>query len=148
MPTPPDMDAMARDFFARHPEVKLAALGAKENARSMDLSPFGVPMHYYAAERHPQLVERYRDANALAFPGDLTLPGWVLSDLYLLPSAVGLLTCPGRFIDVPTRKRLGLHPDDLWPWLRPTSALPRSAPGPSSAFPCSRWCHASWPAPG
>ena len=113
MPTPPDMDAMARDFFARHPEVKLAALGAKENARSMDLSPFGVPMHYYAAERHPQLVERYRDANALAFPGDLTLPGWVLSDLYLLPSAVGLLTCPGHFIDVPTRKRLGLHPDDL-----------------------------------
>ena len=106
------MHEMARDFFARHADVALGALGAAGNARSLDLAPFGVPVKYYAAERHPNLVERYRDANALAFPGDLTLPGWVLSDLYLLPGAIGLLVCPGRFLDVPTRKRLGLHPDD------------------------------------
>jgi hypothetical protein len=106
------MRDLARDFFARHSEVRLGALGAAGNARALDLEPFGIPVTYHAAERHPALVERYRDANALAFPGDLTLPGWVLSDLYLLPGAIGLLTCPGRFLDVPTRKRLGLHPDD------------------------------------
>ncbi len=106
------MRELARDFFARHPDVKLAALGAGHNRRALDLEPFGVPVHYYEAERHPVLVERYRDANALAFPGELTLPGWVLSDLYLLPGAIGLLTCPGSFIDVPTRKRLGLSADD------------------------------------
>jgi hypothetical protein len=106
------MRDLARDFFARHSEVRLGALGAAGNARALDLEPFGIPVTYHAAERNPALVERYRDANALAFPGDLTLPGWVLSDLYLLPGAIGLLTCPGRFLDVPTRKRLGLHPDD------------------------------------
>ena len=113
MATLREMQQMAGDFFARHPDVRLAALGARENAASMDLAPFGVPLHYYPAEEFPNLVERYRDANALAFPGDLALPGWVLSDLYLLPNAIGLLTCPGHFIDVPTRKRLNLHPDDL-----------------------------------
>lgn len=106
------MRELARDFFARHPEVRLGALGAAGNARALDLEPFGIESTYYAAERHPHLVERYRDANALAFPGDLTLPGWVLSDLYLLPGAIGVLLCPGHFLDVPTRKRLGLHPDD------------------------------------
>lgn len=106
------MHQMAADFFARHPEVRLGALGASGNRAALDLTPFGVPARYYVAEQHPNLVERYRDANALAFPGDLTLPGWVLSDLYLLPGAIGVLTSPGRFLDVPTRKRLGLHPDD------------------------------------
>lgn len=108
-----EMQRMARDFFARHKSVSLAALGARENARSLDLEPFGVPVRYYPAEEHPNLVERYRDANGMAFPGELSLPGWVLSDLYLLPSAIGLLTCPGSFLDVPTRKRLGVHPDDV-----------------------------------
>lgn len=107
------MDELARDFFARHPEVKLAALGSQANRGSLDLTPAGCPATFYAAEQHPTLVERYRDANALAFPGDLTLPGWVLSDLYLLPGAIGLLVCPGRFLEVPTRKRLNLQPDDV-----------------------------------
>jgi hypothetical protein len=107
------MDELARDFFARHPEVSLGALGSRANREALDLSPFGVAAKFYAAEEHPTLVERYRDANTLAFPGELTLPGWVLSDLYLLPGTIGLLTCPGSFIDVPTRKRLGVHPDDL-----------------------------------
>jgi len=104
---------LARDFFARHTEVELAALGSQANQGSLDLAPFGCAVHYFAAERHPKLVECYRDANALAFPGDLTLPGWVLSDLYLLPGAIGLLVCSGRFLEVPTRKRLNLGPDDV-----------------------------------
>jgi hypothetical protein len=109
----PTMDELARDFFRRHTDVRLAALGARQNAASMELEPFGVKAEFFAAEEHPALVERYRDANALAFPGDLTLPGWVLSDLYLLPAAIGVLVCHGRFLDVPTRKRLSLGPDDI-----------------------------------
>jgi hypothetical protein len=107
------MDELARDFFARHPDVQLAALGSRMNAASMDLEPFGVKARFFAAEEHPALVERYRDANALAFPGDLALPGWVLSDLYLLPGAIGLLVCHGGFLEVPTRKRLGIGVDDV-----------------------------------
>ena len=103
---------LAGDFFARHPEIQLAALGAGDNADALDLRPFGVKVDYRPAERYPDLVERYRAANAHAFPGALTLPGWVLSDLYLLPGAIGLLLCGGSVLDVPTRKRLGLSPDD------------------------------------
>lgn len=107
------LGAMAAEFFGRHPDVSLGALGSRSNRERLELEPFGVSAAFFAAEEHPSLVERYRDANALAFPGDLSLPGWVLSDLYLLPGAIGLLTCPGHFLDVPTRKRLGLGPDEL-----------------------------------
>ncbi len=107
-----DIAKQAADFFARHPELELAALGATENAGSLDLYPFGIHARFLAAEKHPDLVERYRAANALAFPGELTLPGWVLSDLYLLPGAIGLLLCKASLLDVPARKRLGLAPDD------------------------------------
>lgn len=106
------MDDLARDFFERHPELSLAALGACDNARALDLVPFGCPARFYAAEDHPELVERYRAANALAFPGELSLPGWVLSDLYLMPGAIGLLTCPASALEVPLRKKLGLTADD------------------------------------
>lgn len=106
------MRDLARDFFGRHPELSLAALGAGDNARALDLEPFGRPSTYFAAELHPELVALYREANALAFPGALALPGWVLSDLYLMPGAIGLLTCEARVLDVPVRKRLGLRPDD------------------------------------
>lgn len=106
------IDPLAADFFARHPELGLAALGARDNERSLDLDPFGIRARFFPAEKHPDLVERYHAANAFAFPGELTLPGWVLSDLYLLPGAIGLLLCKASVLDVPTRKRLGLTPDD------------------------------------
>jgi hypothetical protein len=106
------MRDLAADFFARHPELQLGALGARDNERAMDLSPFGQAATFFAAEEHPDLVALYRESNALAFPGELSLPGWVLSDLYLLPGAIGLLTCEARVLDVPTRRRLGLKPDD------------------------------------
>ena len=103
---------LAGDFFDRHPELSIAALGAADNKRALDLEPFGRQAAFYAAEKHPELVALYREANAIAFPGELALPGWVLSDLYLLPGAIGLLTCEARLLDVPVRKRLGLRPDD------------------------------------
>lgn len=106
------MRDLVADFFARHPDVTFAALGAGANEASLDLAPFGRPALYFAAERHPALVERYRAANLLAFPGELALPGWVLSDLYLLPGAIGLLLCSARELHPQVRKRLQLHPDD------------------------------------
>lgn len=106
------MTKLATDFFERHPELRLGALGASNNSVALDLKPFGHEAVYFPAERHPELVALYREANALAFPGALSLPGWVLSDLYLLPGAIGLLTCEASYLDVPIRKRLGLRPDD------------------------------------
>lgn len=107
------MRELCADFFARHPDLTFGALGAAPNADALDHAPFGQPLRWLAAEQHPELVERYRAANAYAFPGELALPGWVLSDLYLLPGAIGLLLCPARSLAVAVRKRLGLHGDDL-----------------------------------
>lgn len=112
MPAMSSMKALADDFFARHPELSLAALGAGANAEALDLCPFGQKVRYFAAEQHPRLVETYRAANQLAFPGELALPGWVLSDLYLLPGVIGLLTCGARELKPALRKRLDLGPDD------------------------------------
>lgn len=106
------MESLAADFFARHPEMSLGALGAGANEKELDLAPFGQPVRYFAAERHAELVERYRAANLFAFPGALALPGWVLSDLYLLPGAIGLMLCPARELKLPLRKRLQLQADD------------------------------------
>lgn len=106
------MQSLTADFFARHPEITFGALGSAMNAAAIDLHPFGCPVRYFEAERHPGLVERYRAANLYSFPGELALPGWVLSDLYLLPGAIGLLLCPATELKPPVRKRLELHPDD------------------------------------
>ena len=106
------MKALADDFFARHPELTFAALGAGANKDALDLCPFGQPVRYHAAEQHPRLVELYRAANHYAFPGELALPGWVLSDLYLLPGVIGLLTCSARELKPALRKRLELTADD------------------------------------
>jgi hypothetical protein len=106
------MKALADDFFARHPELSLAALGAGANREVLDLAPFGQAVRFYPAEKHPRLVETYRAANLYAFPGELALPGWVLSDLYLMPGVIGLLMCSARELKPPVRKRLELTPDD------------------------------------
>jgi len=106
------METLCSDFFARHPEISFAALGAEANEVALDLAPFGRAARYISAEKNSALVERYRSANLHAFPGELALPGWVLSDLYLLPGAIGLLLCPARSLNVPLRKRLALGVDD------------------------------------
>jgi hypothetical protein len=96
-------------FFARHPECRLRALGARDNAAALDLAPFGQPVEYLDAAAHPTWVERYHAANRARFPEPLALPGWVLVDFYLLPAALGLLTCPARLCDV---RPEGLGDDD------------------------------------
>jgi hypothetical protein len=106
------MHALSDAYFAAHPELSLGALGSSANEAWLNLMPFGRPARYLAAERHAALVERYRAANLAAFRGVLPLPGWVLSDLYLLPGAIGMLLCPASALPAEARARLDLHPDD------------------------------------
>jgi hypothetical protein len=101
------MHIQAVHFFARHPELSLAALGASANREALDLEPLGVSAQFLPAEHHEEMVRQYRELNRLAF-GSLGVPSWVLSDLYLLPGAIGLLRCPARMLDDEARQRLGL----------------------------------------
>lgn len=103
------MDDLFRSFRERHPECSFRALGARANASALDLAPFGQPIEFLDAARHPAWVERYHAANRARFPGALALPGWVLVDLYLMPAAIGLVTCPARLLDV---RPPGLADDD------------------------------------
>lgn len=106
------MRDLTRAFFAAHPDLSLAALGAADNARALDLSPFGQPARYLAAESNRAIIERYRAVNELAFAPAFMLPGWVLADLFLLPGAIGLLLGPARRLPETTRARLGLVPEE------------------------------------
>jgi hypothetical protein len=87
------------DFLAAHPECSFRALGAGQNREALDLAPSGQRIDFLDASRHPEWVSRYHAANLARFPGTLTLPGWVLVDLYLMPAAIGLITCPARLCD-------------------------------------------------
>jgi hypothetical protein len=84
------------EFLAAHPECAFRALGARANREALDLRPLGCPVEFLDAAEHPEWVERYHAANLARFPGPLALPGWVLVDLYLMPAAIGLITCPAR----------------------------------------------------
>jgi hypothetical protein len=97
------------DFLAAHPECTFRALGAGQNREALDLAPFGQRIDFLDASRHPEWVARYHAANLARFPGALTLPGWVLVDLYLMPAAIGLITCPARLCEV---RPEGLADDD------------------------------------
>lgn len=93
------MHALFADFLAEHPECAFRALGARANREALDLAPFGQPIDFLDAAAHPEWVERYHAANLARFAGPLALPGWVLVDLYLMPAAIGLITCPARLCD-------------------------------------------------
>ncbi|WP_224362459.1 hypothetical protein [Hyalangium versicolor] len=106
------MHVLAEGFFARHPELSLSALGAAANEEALDLKPAGVPVKFLGAEHHVELVKQYRELNQLAFQA-IGVPSWVLSDLYLLPGAIGLLRCPARMLDDKAREKLGLADEAL-----------------------------------
>lgn len=101
------MHVLAANFFARHHELSLAALGAAANGDVLDLKPAGVPVKFLAAEHHGELVRQYRELNQLAFQS-IGVPSWVLSDLYLLPGVIGLLRCPARMLEDKAREKLKL----------------------------------------
>jgi hypothetical protein len=71
--------------------LRFVALGSAAALPHLDLAPLGVPATFLDAAREPGWVERYHAVNLARFGGPLALPGWVLVDLYLLPSAIGLL---------------------------------------------------------
>ena len=85
------MIEFATQFFERNPDLELRAVGARIHKPVVDLEPYGIPCQYLDAENHPDLVRAYYASNRQAFPDELSLPGWVLADLYLLPALVGLL---------------------------------------------------------
>ena len=89
--------AAADEFFAREPGLTLAALGAAEHRGQLELAPCGHPVEFLAAEAHDAWARQYLLLNQHAF-GPLGLPRWVLSDLYLLPSVVGLVLAPSRLL--------------------------------------------------
>ncbi len=74
-----------------HHGFRFAALGSAAARAHLDLEPLGVHATFLDAGREPAWVERYHAVNRARFGGALALPGWVLADLYLLPSAIGLL---------------------------------------------------------
>lgn len=109
-----DAGALARRaeaFLSRNPGVSLMALGSEAHADSLDLAPLGLPVRYLPAERNLELAAQYLALNQLAF-GGIGVPRWVLSDLYLLPGAIGLLRCPARLVKPAVRERLGVADED------------------------------------
>lgn len=103
------MHALIADFMTLYPECSFRALGAVHNRGSLELNPYGHPMGFLDAAEHPAWITRYHAANRARFAGPLSLPGWVLVDLYLMPAAIGLLTCPARLLTV---RPEGLADDD------------------------------------
>src|SRR5262249_53663552 len=103
---------LVNTFFARHPEIKLRALGSRANRSALELTPFGHQVEYLDAESHEAWIQKYHAANRVAFAGPLALAGWVLVDCYLLPAAIGLFTCPARLLAGGPRAALGLAPDE------------------------------------
>jgi hypothetical protein len=103
------MDALLAAFLTAHPECRFRALGARANRDALDLAPFGHPVAFLDAAEHASWVDRYHAANRARFTGPVALPGWVLVDLYLMPAAIGLITCPARLCDV---RPPGLGDDD------------------------------------
>ncbi|MDP2307336.1 MAG: hypothetical protein Q8P18_15020 [Pseudomonadota bacterium] len=86
----PTASAAPSAILAAH-GLHFAALGSAAALPHLDLAPLGVPTTFLDAAREPGWVERYHAVNLARFGGPLALPGWVLADLYLLPSAIGLV---------------------------------------------------------
>ncbi len=94
---------IADTWLSRH-SLRFALLGSKHNLPAVSLRPLGVSAGYLHAENETEWIAHYGRANARAFPEPLTLPGWVLTDLYLLPGAIGLLLGPEEDLDPAVRE--------------------------------------------
>jgi hypothetical protein len=104
------MRAQAALFFAKNPEVSFAVLGAAENASALDLKPFSVQATFLPAEKHGDVASQYLILSEQGMGSPV--PSWVLSDLHLLPGAIGLLRGPARLLDPEDRYKLGAGNDD------------------------------------
>lgn len=101
------LDALARAFFAEHPELRFGALGPAENLAALPDAVCGQPVVKLSTEEHPHLPEQYLASNHLAF-GKLSLLRWVLSDLFLMPGFIGVLSCEARHITPDLKAHLGV----------------------------------------
>jgi hypothetical protein len=102
------MQNLVREYVEEH-GLELWALGSASHRRIVSPTPFGLEARYIDAESHPDLVSTYLAANRQAFSGPLALPGWVLTDLYLLPGVVGIFVGSPETIE--TRWPAELLPD-------------------------------------
>ena len=100
-----DLAAVA-SFFARHPGVRVHALGHAGNRTGVDLNPLGVSAEYLDAASSADWIADYASANAECFSGPLSLPGWVLVDLYLLPGVITLVSAPGEMLGLERRRAI------------------------------------------
>ncbi len=82
---------IVQTFFGAHPSLSFVMMGYRENAASLDLCPYGATARFLDAGVEHGWVARYLAANQARFTGPLSLPGWVLADLYLMPAAIGML---------------------------------------------------------
>jgi hypothetical protein len=82
---------MPHALFNAYPTLRFAALGSATSRSQLQLQPYGMSTTFLDAATEPAWVERYHAVNRARFSGPLALPGWVLADLYLLPSAIGLI---------------------------------------------------------
>ncbi len=119
------MQNFVREYIDKH-RLELWALGSAAHRSVVSPTPFGLETRYVEAESHPELVKTYLASNRQAFAGPLALPGWVLTDLYLLPGVVGLLV--GPIEEVETRWPVELLPDGR-AILAAYYAAPSLAPG-------------------
>jgi hypothetical protein len=119
------MQNLVKNYVDEH-GLELWALGSVAHRRVVSPTPFGLEARYIDAESHPQLVSTYMSANRQAFSGPLALPGWVLTDLYLLPGVVGLFV--GSTDTIETRWPVEKLPDGR-SILAAYYAAPSLAPG-------------------
>lgn len=82
---------------ATHPNARFGLLGAGPRRASWAGEIDGEPLVWWNADERADLAAQYLDANREAFPS-LPLPAWVLSDVYLVASAIALVVdgSPGQ----------------------------------------------------
>jgi len=84
------LEDQARAFLEANPGLRVTALCPRENLTDLQ-DPWGIPLQRWAAEDHSERCTEYLALNRKSFP-NLPLPGWVLSDVYLLTGGIVMLT--------------------------------------------------------
>jgi hypothetical protein len=74
-----------REFLHAMPGLSLGAIAQRDTPLACAL-----PFVRFDAEEHPTLLAQYLSLNRSAFP-KLPLAGWVMTDLFVLPTAISVL---------------------------------------------------------
>ncbi|MGB1701447.1 MAG: hypothetical protein ACPHRO_15930, partial [Nannocystaceae bacterium] len=87
------------------PPFEFGMFGSAAHRDRLDLRAWPTA-RFWEAENSPEMARQYRAANRLRFPGPLALPGWVFSDLFVLPGAIGVITGPAALLEEEMREAL------------------------------------------